>query len=366
MRGNANAEFCFSILEKLVYIDLVARRRKWSNLCAANCGQAAGSRGQRRKRVDEISNMAVFVKVVQAEGFTAAAAALNCSASSVSKRINQLEYEVGATLLNRSTHGILNLTEAGKLYFDRARKIIYEIENARDSVREVTQTLRGTLKVHMTPGTGLKIVLPVVLQFIKHYPLLSVEVSIRPEVVDIIKLGFDVSIRSGPMDESEIASFEARELKKASYRICASRSYFEEHGRPAHPRDLVNHNCLISARQPSPDKWWFRSERKKFSVKVRGNLIADNWTIIEEAARAGLGIARVLYVDSLGSLGNLETIFADMMISDRVIWGLVPRMSPMPRKIELFVNYLRKGLNHQVAGMNEGSRRASPLRKVTV
>lgn len=300
--------------------------------------------------MDAISNMAVFVKVVEKESFSAAASILNCSPSSISKRINQLEYEVGAKLLNRSTHGFLNLTEAGQVYLERARKIIYEIENARDSVREVTEALRGTLKIHLTPGTGLKIALPVVLEFMKEYPSLSVEISIRPESVDILRFGFDVSIRSGSVEISEVsfAGVETRQLAGAQYTICAAKSYFERYGKPSHPHDLASHNCLISSRQRSPDRWWFRSGQKKFAVKVQGTLVADHWTVIYEAAQAGLGIARVLQVSpTSGAIGKLETIFEDMMVPDRALWALVPCMQPMPKKIDLFVSFVSEALRRQ-------------------
>lgn len=296
--------------------------------------------------MDEIANMTAFVKVVETASFTAAAFALNCSTSSISKKINRLEYDVGAKLINRSTHG-LNLTEAGAIYLERARKILYEIESARDSVQEVTQSLSGTLKVHMTPGTGIRIALPAVLQFIKSYPTLSVEISVRPDVIDILRLGFDVSILSAGIGDAMVnhSGVEARELSRARYLICAAPAYFQRYGKPTHPQELAEHNCLISMRQSSPHKWWFRNGRKRFAVNVHGNLVADDWTIIYEATLAGLGISRVLNLPAdLQPNGQLEPIFSDMLTSDRAVWAVVPRLRPMPRKIDLFLKFLSERL----------------------
>lgn len=302
--------------------------------------------------MDEISNLSAFIKVVEKGSFTAAAYALNCSTSSVSKRINQLEHAVGATLLNRSTHGYANLTEAGSAYFNRVRSIIHELESAKESVKNVAESLQGTLKVHLTPGTGVRLALPSVLQFVKAYPSLTVEVSVRPESYDILHQGFDVSIHSGGKNDDELGytTIEARELVEARYVICASPAYFEKHGMPTDPRELSNHNCLVSVLQPSSHKWWFKSGHKKFAVNVQGNFMADNWTTVYDAAKAGLGIARMLCVNpDLDLDGSLQPIFTDMVVSDRSVWALTPRMRPLPKKIELFLSFITQELRQKAS-----------------
>jgi DNA-binding transcriptional LysR family regulator len=300
--------------------------------------------------MEEISGLYAFLKVVEKASFTAAASDLNCSTSSISKRITQLEHVLGAKLLNRSTHGMANLTEAGAAYFERVRKIIYELESAKESIKDIAQSLQGTLKVHMTPGTGIRLALPAILQFMKTYPSLSVEISVQPHAYDILRQGFDVSIRSVGVNEPDInyATIQARELVKAQYIICASPSYFERYGKPSHPRELAKHNCLVSARQPSSHKWWFRNGHKKFAVKVQGTLLADNWAVVYEAAKAGMGIARMLCINPALELSrDLQPVFSDMVVSDRSVWALVPRMQPLPRKIEVFLSFLTEELRQQ-------------------
>lgn len=297
--------------------------------------------------MDEISNLSAFIRVVEKGSFTSAALVLNCSTSSISKRVNQLERAVGAKLLNRSTHGVTTLTQEGSAYFDCARTIIEKLEAARECVRDVTDSLQGTLKVHLTPGTGLRIALPAILKFIRSYPALRLDIAVRPENFNILQQGFDVSIHSGGKHDEELsyATVEARELVEARYVICASRAYFEQRGKPSEPRELEKHNCLVSLRHPTPHKWWFRADRRKFAVNVQGNLVADNWTTVHEAANAGLGIARMLCVDAQAELGGvLEPIFSDLVVSDRSVWALTPRLRPMPRKISFFLDFLRREL----------------------
>jgi DNA-binding transcriptional LysR family regulator len=308
--------------------------------------------------MEEIGDLYAFIKVIEKKSFTAAASALNCSTSSISKKITQLEHAVGAKLLNRSTHGMANLTEAGMIYFGRVRKIIYELESAKESARDVGQSLQGTLKVHITPGTGLRIAVPAILQFMKSYPSLSVDISVRPESYDILRQGFDVSICNiSPNDPGiNYSMVEARELVKAQYAICASPSYFEKFGRPSHPRELTQYNCLVSIRQPSPQKWWFRLGRKKFAVKVQGTLVADNGAVVYEAAKAGMGIARILRVNSSpGPTRDLEPIFSDLVVSDRTIHALIPRMRPLPRKIEAFVAFMTEELQRRASAPHRSS-----------
>lgn len=307
--------------------------------------------------MDEISNLSAFIKVAEKGSFTGAALALNCSTSSISKRINQLEHAVGATLLNRSTHGNASLTEAGAAYFKRVRTIIQELESAKESVKDVAGSLQGTLKVHLTPGTGQRLALPAILQFAATYPSLTMEISVRPESFDILHQGFDVSIHSGGKNDDELsqATIEARELIATRYVICAAPSYFERFGKPSDPRELEKHNCLVSVRQPSSHKWWFRTGHKKFAVSVRGNLVADNWTTVYEAAKAGLGIARMLCVNPETDLGGvLEPIFSDLVVSDRSIWALTPRMRPTPRKIDVFLTFLTEQLRRTAAKSSSG------------
>lgn len=293
--------------------------------------------------MDSISNMTVFVKVVERKSFTAAAQALNCSTSSISKRITQLEHDIGAKLLNRTTHSVLSLTEAGKVYFDHARRIIYDIELAKDSVLELTESLRGNIRVHMTPGTGLRLAMPVIMEFMKSFTDIAVEISILPEAVDILRMGFDVSIRSGAMDEDEfnLASIEARQLSQAKYAIYASPDYLARCGQPSAPEELVHHNCLISARQHSPTKWWFWRDHKKYPVYVNGTLVADNLTVIYEAARAGLGIVRILQLHPIRrEFEELVPMFTNLTNPDRVLWAIAPNIRPRPRKVTVFLDFL--------------------------
>jgi DNA-binding transcriptional LysR family regulator len=292
--------------------------------------------------------MATFVKVIEKGSFIAAAVELDASPSWITKKIARLESEVGKRLLNRSTHD-LSLTEAGELFYQHAVRILHDVERAVDSVHDVGDRLSGTIKVHVTPGTGHRIVMPLIFAFMQEHPELAIDVIVRAEVIDVVQHGLDVSIRSGGATDREARymSIESRQLRAACYEIVASPAYLARFGRPEHPRDLADHNCLIHANQTSAHEWSFYDADRSYVVPVRGNVISDDWSVIDEAARAGLGIARLVGIYSTAPRADdgLEVLFADAVRADRFIWAFFPYTRPIPRKLDALLTYLEAHLS---------------------
>jgi DNA-binding transcriptional LysR family regulator len=274
---------------------------------------------------------------------------MNSSPSWISKKVARLESEVGKRLLNRSTHE-LSLTEAGEIFYGHAVRILYDVERAVDSVHDIGERLSGTIKLHVTPGTGHRIILPLLFAFMREHPELAIDLTMRAEVVDVVQHGLDLSIRSGGADDSEsrYASIESRKLGAARYEILASPGYFAKFGKPENPRALIDHNCLIHANQPAAHEWSFADAEGPFVVRVHGNVIVDDWSVIYEAARAGLGIARLVGVAAqmVRPDDGLEAVFADAVKADRFIWAFFPHARPLPRKLDALLTFL--GANLQV------------------
>lgn len=297
------------------------------------------------RTVGETTGMEMFVRVVERGSFSAAAQDLNLTPSAISKQVSRLEGELGVRLINRSTHD-LNLTEAGKIYYDRCLKILREIEQAREAVHEANATLSGTLKIHVTPGTGQLIVLPILNEFLRVHPALSVDLTVEPAYVDVLQNGLDISIRSGTGDDSNLryTSVECRALTPVKYLICASDEYFKRCGKPKEPRDLARHDCVIYTAQPSAEQWWFMDGKKRYSVNVKGRYRADDWSAIHNAVRDGLGIGRLLAPSSNLLGGSLKVIFPAETVCDRQIWAFYPRARTQPRKLTLLLDYLQAAL----------------------
>jgi DNA-binding transcriptional LysR family regulator len=291
----------------------------------------------------DAAGMEIFVRVVEKASFSAAAVELNLTPSAVSKQVSRLEAELGVRLINRSTHEF-NLTEAGKIYHDRCLKILHEIDQARDAVHEANATLSGTLKLHVTPGTGQMMILPHLNQFLRDHPDLSVDLQVEPDYVDVLQNGLDLSIRSGTDDDANLryTSIECRSLAPMKYLVCAAPDYFKRKGKPKEPRDLARHDCIIYASQPSADRWWFVDRAKRYAVNVTGRFRADDWSAVHNAVLDGVGIGRLLALEATPSIlrNRLEVIFEKQTVCDRRLWAFYPRTRHLPRKVAAFIEYL--------------------------
>jgi DNA-binding transcriptional LysR family regulator len=295
----------------------------------------------------DLDALTTFVKVVQRRSFSAAAVEVGVTPSSISKKITRLEKDIGARLINRSTRQV-RLTEAGTALLTSAPKILHEIEAARNSVHTARDSLAGTMRIHLTPGTGEQVVLPCLLEFLRAHPSLECEISIRAAIVDPIVDGFDLSVRSGTVDDrnARSTSVEAKQLTTARYRIVATADYFHRMGQPRDPADLRNHDCLIYSRQPAPYDWAFANGKRSFSVRVSGHLVSDDWSVVHRACLAGLGISRLLTTNSTQSIrAGLVSIFDDRIVSERPVWAFFPRMRPRPKKLDTLLRHLQSNIS---------------------
>lgn len=288
--------------------------------------------------------MEVLVKVVEKGSFSAAAQSLNITSSAVSKQISRVEAELGVSLLSRSTHK-LSLTEAGKIFHDRSVKILRDMDSVRDAVQEANASLTGTLKIHITPGmTGRRFVIPALREFQKRHPQLTVDLTMSREPIDIVEAGYDMSIQNSTRQEVAVrsTSLAHTEIGKSRYFICASPEYLLRHSRPAAPRDLANHNCLLNVGQPSYDKWWFTDGRRRYAVKVDGLFRVNDGIALQEAAIAGLGIARLLAFERISDITilGLKILFEKETICDRSVWASYPRARNLPVKVTSFIDFL--------------------------
>jgi len=293
--------------------------------------------------MDDLNSIVVFTKVVETKSFTAAARHLKLSASAVSKHIARLEDSMGVPLFHRSTHQ-LTLTEYGEALYRRCTRALFELEDAQKIVKGMNLGVQGTLRLHVTPGVGQRLVEPAIVAFMKRHPDLSLELTMSPEIVNPMDHGIDLAIRSGSSDDASMkhSSLAYREFGPLCYQICASPDYIREHGMPKEPADLARHNCLIHLTQVSPRDWRFIGPKGEYSVRVSGNIVSNSHTAIYEAAVAGIGIARFLTYEAGEDrdLARLQLMFGDVTRSDRIIRAFYPRSDHVPEKVRLFLDFL--------------------------
>ena len=204
--------------------------------------------------MDTLKNMRMYVRVVEAGGFTAAANVLNLSAGQVSRAVTDLEAHLHARLLNRSTRHV-GLTEAGQRYLHHCYQILAAVDQAEAEASNAHVMPSGRLRVHATTSFGRHYVTPAVLQFQARFPQVCVDLTLSQHMPDLIEEGYDVSVQLGTTElpDSDLVSTR---IGRSYNILCASPSYLEQHGRPGTVADLAHHTCLRTSSPVFPQSRW--------------------------------------------------------------------------------------------------------------
>jgi len=237
--------------------------------------------------MDRLANMIAFVTVAETGSFAETASRLHLANSVISKRIKDLEDYLGTRLLQRTTRH-LNLTEAGYVYVEHARKFLDELAEVEENLRYSNDHPVGEIKISAPLSFGNKFLGPAVSSFLDKYPDVTVKLIVNDRTVDIAEEGFDLAIRVGPLKDQSLI---ARKLAQSRRVVVASPEYLQKFGRPETPDDLAQHNCLSYSGLDDGKSWPFQKDGKDFRQPVGGRFIADSGTLLCEAAVRGCGIA---------------------------------------------------------------------------
>lgn len=289
--------------------------------------------------MDTLTRIRAFIDVVEAEGFSAAARKTGRSKALLSKYVRELEDELGALLLNRTTRQF-SMTEAGHTYYRSATEILKEIDSLADLVRENNTDLKGKLKVTV-PRTFIDAeVGQSLIDFAKGHPDLSLEIVAEDRFVDLVEEGFDLAIRITRLDDSALI---ARKLSDFRIYACATPAFVEQHGPLIHPQDLSRLPFLVDTNSRSHNSVRFVDpEGSGISVAVSGPIEVNSPLATLRAARAGLGVAMIPdfiarpYIET----GELVSLFDDYLPKDRGIYAVYPHRRYLPAKVRAFVDFL--------------------------
>ncbi|WP_025661355.1 LysR family transcriptional regulator [Rhizobium sp. IBUN] len=290
-----------------------------------------------------ISEIEVFIKVVETGSFTAAADALRLSPSAISKIIARIEARLGLPLAIRSTRK-LRLTVEGEDYFARGKQILQDISSLERGVRESAGQIGGTLRVSCNVPFGIHQIMPIVSGFLAAYPDIALEFSLSDTTADLIREGVDVAIRTGVLTDSTI---RVRRLAASLRHVVASPDYLARHGVPVEPRDLLEHNCLTLGFSRSYGKWPFRVDQDgvvtQLDLAVKGNLSLDNGESLRRFALDGIGVARLseFHIGSDLRTGRLVSVLDTFNPGDREPVSIIyADRTPLAPRIRVFVDYL--------------------------
>ena len=288
--------------------------------------------------MESLSAIGVFVQAAEIRSFVAAGRVLGISASAVSKSISRLEEKLGVRLFHRSTRNI-TLTAEGALFLDRCRRVIAELEAAGDELQQMSSTPRGSLRVSL-PMIGGQF-LPVFAEFQSLYPDIQLDLDFTDRLVDVISEGFDAVIRSGAPKDSSLSS---RCLGRYRMVVVGAPGYFAKHGKPVHPRDLLDHSC-IHFRFPQTGKlqsWVIGNGMDEHGLDLPRSIICNSVEGRVCFALKGLGItyaADFMVRDGLLT-GELTTVLDEFTLETSVFNLLWPSGRFVPPKLRVLIDFL--------------------------
>jgi len=288
--------------------------------------------------MDRIECMRTFVATVDANGFAAAARAMDMPRSKVSKQIQALEDAIGVQLLQRTTRS-LHLTEAGAEYYEAAREVLATVDEAEQRARDGVGELRGVLRVNAPMSFGLRRLGPLIPLFHEQHPNIELQLVLSDQLVDPVRGGFDVTIRIASLPDS---SMVARLLAPAPRILVASPAYLERAGTPQSPRDLSNHQCLSYGYLQSGVSLQLCNGKDTQRVHVTGPLHANNGDLLAQAAEAGMGIALLpgFIVEEALAAGRLVPVLCDWQAPPITINAVYPSARRVPQKTRAFIEFL--------------------------
>jgi DNA-binding transcriptional LysR family regulator len=287
--------------------------------------------------MSDFDDILAFTRVVELESYTKAARRLGISKSMVSRRVARLEGKLGTRLLVRSTRG-LTPTEAGRLFAERAARALVELDDAQTAIAEGERDPSGSLRIAAPLSFGIMHLGPALAEFAQQHPRIAIDVAFSDRFVDLVEDGFDAAVRIGILKDSSLVG---RKLSPIRALIAASPDYLARHGRPATPRDLLQHRCLTYSGAGSEEQWRFRVRGRWQTIKPAGLFRADNGEALRDAAVAGLGITALpsfILSPALES-GALEPILTDFAVPERGLYVLRHGGAP-PLRLRLLIDFL--------------------------
>jgi len=287
----------------------------------------------------DLEAWAIFAKVVELRSFTAAAEDLAISKATVSKAVTRLERSLGVQLFHRSSRH-LSLTESGRELAGRAQQLLSLGEEAEDAARDEAVNPRGLVRLAVPMSFGIAHVGPALPDFLARYPDIAVDLHLSDEVVDIVGGGFDAALRIGALPDSAL---KARRLAPVRLYMVGSPDYIKRRGRPKHPSDLKDHDCLCYAYLPNPESWRFTHENgEEVQIRPSGPMRANNGDAMIPALKAGHGIAMI--PDFMLELHNgseeLEKLLPDWSLPPIALHLVMPPGSLRPTRVTALIDFL--------------------------
>lgn len=291
--------------------------------------------------MDKLKAMQAFVQIAEAGSLTAAARALDSSLPAMVRTLAALEAHLGVRLMQRTTRR-MSLTEEGKHYLQSCRALLGAVQEAEAALVADVSEPTGQLNITAPVMFGQLHVTPAVMRFVQRYPQVQCNVVLADRVVNLLEEGLDLGIRIGQLEDSTLVAQPLGTLRRM---VVASPLYLDRVGRPQHPRELLQANCIRFLGTSGP--WWtFHSQAKTFSVPVSGNLTFNHNAPVLDACLAGMGFGMFVSYQVAPYLadGRLELVLEAFEPPLRPIQVVYPHARLLPARTRAFIDFIKQEL----------------------
>jgi DNA-binding transcriptional LysR family regulator len=290
--------------------------------------------------MDRIQAIRLFLRVVDLGSFSKAAADTGMGQPSATKIVAQMEKQLGARLLHRSTHGVTP-TEIGALYYEKCKLIAHHVDEAETVATLLQSQVQGGLRISTSVAFGSLVMAPLAMHFLRLNPKLQIDLSFEDRIVNLVEQGIDIAIRMGPLADSTLG---ARYLGVNPWVVVAAPDYLSRRGTPGEPPELAAHDALIYSTVQGDARWHFSgADGHPLVVPVKGPLRSNNLSALLAAVCGGFGVAalpRYVAHESVRN-GAVQPVLVDWTLPAQEIHAVYPSPRLVPAKVSSFIDWLQ-------------------------
>ena len=290
--------------------------------------------------MDKLRQLESFVMVATKGSLTATALAEGVAPAVIGRRIDALEARLGVKLMVRTTRRI-TLTHEGSAFLEDCQRVLADLANAEASVSAGGVKASGHLRITAPAGFGRRHVAPLVPRFVEQHPDVSVSLNLSDRVIDIVNEGFDCAVRVGDLPDSSLISVRLADNR----RLCvATPAYLQRAGVPAHPNDLLRHECLTLSSDASQTRGWaFMVEGQLTHLRPHGRLDCSDGQVLHAWCLQGLGLAwrSTWEVEGEVASGQLRSVLDEFAAPPNGIYAVFPHAKHLPLRVRLWIDFLK-------------------------